>query len=309
VRERLRESLDSERRGLLGMALIDAKGGDNDLDRAGDAWLHRASLFLDRRGMPVLLDQQTALVPAGVPVPPGGLAVYLGWYANDPEGFFATEERLFAPGGIGLHLHSLAGHLPRDGGRHWVGALLARGAAASYGCVNEPYLGGVPRFDLFIEGLVAGRTFAEAVLEASPQLSWQTVIVGDPLYRPFAADAATQAAQVPADDPLAIYLRLREWLAVAQRYPDAALARAKQSPEPMARELEGLLLFALGREGEGKALLGDLARNAPDPRDAARAAFRLAEREPALHAELAETLRQRFGDTHPTVQWFLTQAP
>ena len=147
------------------------------------------------------------------------------------------------------------------------------------------------------------------MLEASPQLSWQTVIVGDPLYRPFAADAVTQAAQVPTDDPLAIYLRLREWLAVAQRYPDAALARARQSPEPLARELEGLLLFALGREGEGKALLQDLARNATDATDAARAAFRLAERDPAAHAELAEILRQRFGDTHSVVVWFQTQGP
>ncbi len=309
VRERLRETLDAERRGLLGMALIDAKGGDNDLDRAGDAWLQRASLFLDRLGMPLLFDNRPALVPEGTPVPPGQLAVYLGWYASDPEGFFATDKRLFAPGGIGLHLHSLAGHAPRESGRHWVGSLIAQGAAATYGCVNEPYLGGVPRFDLFIERLRAGRTYAEAVLEASPQLSWQTVIVGDPLYRPFAADAVTQAAQVPSDDPFSIYLRLRECLAVAQRYPDAALARARQHPEPLARELEGLLLFALGREGEGKALLADLARNASDPSAAVRAAFRLSERDPAQHGELAETLRQRFGDTHPSVRWFIGQTP
>jgi len=55
------------------------------------------------------------------------------------------------------------------------------------GCVYEPYLAGTPNVAAFLARLIAsGFTFGEAAWAAQPVLSWQTTVVGDPLYRPFA---------------------------------------------------------------------------------------------------------------------------
>ena len=54
------------------------------------------------------------------------------------------------------------------------------------GCVAEPYLSGTPDVGTFTARLIYhGLTFGEAAYAAQPVLSWQTTVVGDPLYRPF----------------------------------------------------------------------------------------------------------------------------
>jgi tetratricopeptide (TPR) repeat protein len=54
------------------------------------------------------------------------------------------------------------------------------------GCVNEPYLSGTPNVAVFTARFVFhGFTFGEAACSSQPVLSWQTTVVGDPLYRPF----------------------------------------------------------------------------------------------------------------------------
>ena len=68
--------------------------------------------------------------------------------------------------------------------------LLAKGATATMGCVYEPYLGATPDVAVFAaRWLFHGFTFGEAAYAAQPVLSWQTTVVGDPLYRPFAKNA------------------------------------------------------------------------------------------------------------------------
>ena len=54
------------------------------------------------------------------------------------------------------------------------------------GCVAEPYLSGTPDVAVFTARLIFhGFTFGEAAYASQPVLSWQTTVVGDPLYRPF----------------------------------------------------------------------------------------------------------------------------
>ncbi len=54
------------------------------------------------------------------------------------------------------------------------------------GCVYEPYLSLTPNVAVFLERFTIGQfTFGEAAWAAQPALSWQTTVVGDPLYRPF----------------------------------------------------------------------------------------------------------------------------
>jgi hypothetical protein len=54
------------------------------------------------------------------------------------------------------------------------------------GCVDEPYLEGTPDVAVFISRFLNGFSFGEAAYASQNALSWQTTVVGDPLYQPFA---------------------------------------------------------------------------------------------------------------------------
>lgn len=63
---------------------------------------------------------------------------------------------------------------------------LEKGADVTVGNVYEPFLGACHRFDIFADRLLDGYTVAEASWMSMPVLSWQGVVFGDPLYRPYA---------------------------------------------------------------------------------------------------------------------------
>src|SRR5260370_6186967 len=92
----------------------------------------------------------------------------------------------FMPGAFAYHLHSCSAATLRSTTQHWVGPLLAKGATITMGCVNEPYLAGTPDVAVFVaRWIFQGFTFGEAACAGQGVLSWQTTVVGDPLYRPF----------------------------------------------------------------------------------------------------------------------------
>ncbi len=91
------------------------------------------------------------------------------------------------PGAFAYHLFSYSAGMLRSANRYWVGPLLAKGATISMGSVTEPYLAGTPNVAVFVACLIGERmSFGEAAYASQPVLSWQTTVVGDPLYRPFA---------------------------------------------------------------------------------------------------------------------------
>jgi uncharacterized protein (TIGR03790 family) len=64
--------------------------------------------------------------------------------------------------------------------------MLEEGVAATIGPVYEPYVQAFPLPDLFFSKLTEGYlTLGEVYLISLPFLSWQMVLVGDPLYLPF----------------------------------------------------------------------------------------------------------------------------
>ena len=64
--------------------------------------------------------------------------------------------------------------------------MLEKGVAATLGPVAEPYIQAFPMPDLFFPLVVEGRlTLAECYALSNPYWSWQMVLIGDPLYRPF----------------------------------------------------------------------------------------------------------------------------
>ena len=85
-----------------------------------------------------------------------------------------------------MHLHSFSAADFKVPGRGWSSALLEKGAAVTVGNVYEPFLGACHRFDIFVDRLLDGYTVAEASWMSMPVLSWQGLVFGDPLYRPYA---------------------------------------------------------------------------------------------------------------------------
>ena len=93
-------------------------------------------------------------------VPTGDAANRPSWYAGSPE--------------------SLAGDLIRDG---------VTGVA---GYVSQPFLNGTIRPQILFPAYMAGFNLVEAYYLAMPFLSWQTVVIGDPLCGPFPRKALSR---------------------------------------------------------------------------------------------------------------------
>jgi tetratricopeptide (TPR) repeat protein len=89
------------------------------------------------------------------------------------------------PGAFAYHLHSFSAETLRTAGSRWCGPLLAKGATCTIGYVYEPYLAFTLNIPIFLRSWANGFTFGEAAWAAHQALSWQTTVIGDPLYSPF----------------------------------------------------------------------------------------------------------------------------
>ena len=198
VRRMIDDALWVERHGLHGRAYFDARGTQEKGYIEGDAWIKGAHEALCAAGYECELDEREELYDEQYPMT--DVAVYAGWYASNLTGPFLRPDFRFRPGALAYHIHSTSAHSVRTQVAAWVGPLLLKGAAASMGCVFEPYLALTPQVDVFFKRLLEGWTLLESGYAASPSLSWQTVFVGDPLYRPFAASLDEQIAALQADN-------------------------------------------------------------------------------------------------------------
>jgi len=232
-------------------------------------------------------------------------ALYFGWYAGDLNGPLAAPGFRFPPGAVALHIHSFSAHTLRSATSGWCGPLVARGVTATVGNVYEPYLDFTHRPDLFFRALARGDNLVEAAYYAVPVLSWQSLVIGDPLYRPFARTAAEEVAQVAGLPPeLAPYAVARQMnllqgsgaSAEAEALGRAELARAPSLETALAL---GALLTATARPEEGAKVVEDAAfgdaGNAPGQWTLLHEAARFLAA--ARHFGTAEGLyRQLFGE-------------
>jgi hypothetical protein len=114
--------------------------------------------------------------------------------------------------------------------------MVARGVTATVGNVAEPYLQFTHQPDVLLRGLARGDTLATAAYYALPVLSWQAILVGDPLYRPFAVPLERQlenrARSATPASSYAVLRRMRLLDAVNQSAEATALARAALAAKP-----------------------------------------------------------------------------
>jgi uncharacterized protein (TIGR03790 family) len=209
------KALTAERDGLWGRAYFDARGlskTETNSYYLGDEWILSGGEICRELGFETTVDKNPATFPADFPM--SQIAIYCGWYDRNVSGPFALSKVEFMPGAFAYHLHSFSAITIRSTNECWVGPLLAKGATCTMGCVNEPYLSCTPNVAAFLARLIASRfTFGEAAYAAQPVLSWQTTVVGDPLYRPFAKEPAELHAEfMRTHNPLLewSYLRLMD---------------------------------------------------------------------------------------------------
>jgi hypothetical protein len=192
--------------------------------------------------------------------------LYLGWHQPNMGGPFSLPGFRFPPGAIALHIHSFSAWTMRSSRAGWCGPLVAGGVAATVGNVYEPYLEFLHRPDMLLRALARGKTLGEAAYYALPVLSWQSVVIGDPLYRPFSIalrDELRGIDRLPAR--LAGYpvLRLMRLLDSEGRRGEAlgaARAALEVRPGMLPLELEvARRLDEAGRRPEAVRALGAFA--------------------------------------------------
>jgi uncharacterized protein (TIGR03790 family) len=179
------KAIQAETNGLWGNFYFDLRNINEEGYKIGDTWLRNAAEISKRLGFEPVVDEKPGTFTAGFPM--SHIAFYAGWYDENVSGPFAQPKVDFMPGAFAYHLHSLSAGTLRTTNRHWAGPLLAKGATAVMGSVYEPYLAGTPDISIFAARfLYLGFSYGECAYASAPVLSWQTTVIGDPLFRPFA---------------------------------------------------------------------------------------------------------------------------
>jgi uncharacterized protein (TIGR03790 family) len=177
------KAIAAEQTGLKGTAYIDSRGLASKSSHSPghyDQSLRTLAMFTRlRTEMPVKEERTEELfAPGSCPE----TAIYCGWY-NLKKYVDAFD---FVNGAVGYHIASFeAADLRDPNSSQWCPAMLTKGITATLGAVSEPYLQSFPEPKLFFTELFRGSCLVEAYYHTKPFNSWQLVLIGDPLYRPF----------------------------------------------------------------------------------------------------------------------------
>jgi uncharacterized protein (TIGR03790 family) len=184
------DAIATEATGLVGPVFGDTMGRDGATGPgAADLSIRAAIDHLSGAGFSSTLDLNPASwhqPPDGVGEQAAGAAFYVGWYdLRNFQDIFGKQG--LARGAIAWHIASNeAGDLWNPNSGQWCVNLMRRGAAVTLGPAFEPYVAAFPKAEVLVESLLVGRTIAESYWFSLPHVSWAMVILGDPLYRPFA---------------------------------------------------------------------------------------------------------------------------
>ena len=174
-----------------GKFVFDAR---DDGDRTGDDWLRNAAIQIPKDR--VLLDENKAPV-WGV----NDVIGYASWGSNDDRHDRRFPGFHWLPGAIVTEFVSTDARTFQKPPGNWIPSrdwktparwfasspqsmtadYLLEGATGASGHVLEPFLAMNPRPDMIFPSYYGGRNLAESYYLGLPALSWQNVIVGDPL--------------------------------------------------------------------------------------------------------------------------------
>jgi uncharacterized protein (TIGR03790 family) len=193
------QAIDVEKVGLQGKAYFDARGirfdpkTDTGHGYGGydESLREAAKLLRESAKMDVVLDDKPELFAEGSCT---DCALYCGWYSLMKYVPCCKPVR----GAVAYHIASGEAVSLRDPkSRQWCKCLLEDGVAATLGPVAEPYTFGFPKPAEFFGYLVTGKyTLVECYWKTSLFTSWMTVLVGDPLYNPYAKTPKMDPSEV-----------------------------------------------------------------------------------------------------------------
>ena len=186
VRRIIRDSVQAEKNGLNGTAYFDARWPRPEKKKLSgyafyDDSIHKAADQVRKSDLlPVVVNNVDALFQPGESP---DAALYCGWYSLAKY----VDAFTWRPGAVGYHIASSeCSTLKNKNRRVWCKMMLEKGVAATIGPVSEPYVQAFPVPEAFFGLLVEGKaSLVECYFLSLPFLSWQMVLVGDPLYRPF----------------------------------------------------------------------------------------------------------------------------
>ena len=229
----IRDAVEVETTGLWGRAYVDIA---NKFPQ-GDQWMEDVVKADLAAGIPTVVDRFNETYPLNYPMT--DCSLYFGWYDWSISGPFLNTRFQFRKGAVAMHLHSFSAEQMADGSKNWSAGLLARGAAATIGNVYEPYLHLTHDFGIIQQKLLDGYTWGEACWMAMPVTSWQGVVLGDPLYRPFRCLDGRGLKQ-EAD------VEFRALRAAAVEWKDDPMEQERQLEKASTRMKSGVLAEALG---------------------------------------------------------------
>jgi len=179
-------------------------------DLMPNRWLAAAAERLKARGLGVR-DEHAKPTDGASPV-----LGYYAWGSNHDLSRQRAWDFTFAPGALSAMFASTDGRTFKEPPASWrpsdgssepfagsteslVADLIRAGVTGASGNVDEPYLDASVRPDILFPAYASGRNLAESFYAALPYLSWQTVVLGDPLATAF---ARTPLGADEADPPL-----------------------------------------------------------------------------------------------------------
>jgi uncharacterized protein (TIGR03790 family) len=227
------DALAAEKTGLWGKAYVDIA---NKIPE-GDQWLEKVADANAQCGVPTVVDRFNDTLPSYYPMTDA--ALYFGWYDWNVSEPFLNPQFHFKRGAVAMHLHSFSAEQLTDASKNWSAALLERGAAVTVGNVYEPYLSLTHNFGIIEQRLLAGFSWVEACWMAMPVASWQGIVLGDPLYRPF-VNLSGGGVKQPED------LEYRALRAAKLEWPNNPLEYAAQLEKAAERMKSGVLAESLG---------------------------------------------------------------
>jgi len=173
-----------------GKFVIDLKSA---FDEEGNDWLRDAAILLPKER--VILDESSAVLYDQTDV-----IGYAGWGSNDTNRHRRFLGFKWLPGAIATEFVSTDGRTFRKPPGDWnisnwttpnlwfagspqtmTADFLLEGATGASGHVDEPYLVMTPRPQSVLPAYFRGRNLAESFYLGIPGLSWQNIVIGDPL--------------------------------------------------------------------------------------------------------------------------------
>jgi uncharacterized protein (TIGR03790 family) len=190
-----------------GRVVLDQR--DALVNRTGEDWMALAAQNLTKDGFGSRVTLETTPKPARGISPVIG---YFSWGSTDPQNRVRVTKMDFSPGALAATFVSTDARTFKEPPAEWmptnvndraqffggspqslVGDLIREGATGVAGQVSEPYLESAVRPDVLFPAYLSGFNLIESFYLAIPHLSWQTVVIGDPLCAPFPRKALSRS--------------------------------------------------------------------------------------------------------------------